>query len=69
MYGPPDSWILREPPDNDFECECSEYHEWCDDEHCECIGHEEVCSGCDVRGNCMCDYAYDSWKEDRMIDR
>ena len=53
MYGPPDSWILREPPEEDFDCECN--------------GHNEICPGCNVRGSCWCDHAYDSWKEDRML--
>ena len=68
MYGPPDSWILREPPGEDFDCECKDTHEECEDEHCECIGHNESCSMCGVKYSCICDYAYDSWREDRELD-
>lgn len=65
MKSAPDSWILREPEDNDFDCECSDYHEHCEDDDCECIGHNEPCYGCGRREDCRCDYGHDSWMEDR----
>lgn len=56
------------PPEPDFDCECDDDHDYCDESDCECVGHMSGCDICHVSHGCVCDDLYESWKDQRMED-